>query len=145
MQEELEILIKPDGTTEIKVVRSKGDCHGLTKPLEQALGWIVENDLGLRWVLVDGALFISDAEGITAKAGVLEIYDVEDILYASRMPDFEGPPLLSGMGNGVAPGIVLDSPSSDRDVKSRRGLTPERLMKILRRTVEPGDWTDDED
>ena len=38
MNEEIEILIKPDGTTEIKVVRSKGDCHSLTKPLEQALG-----------------------------------------------------------------------------------------------------------
>lgn len=42
MQEELEILIKPDGTTEIKVVRSKGDCHGLTKPLEQALGAVAD-------------------------------------------------------------------------------------------------------
>jgi hypothetical protein len=42
MKDEIEILVKPDGSTEVKVVRSSGDCHGLTKPLEQALGTTAE-------------------------------------------------------------------------------------------------------
>jgi hypothetical protein len=40
MSDELEILIRPDGKTEIKVIKSKGDCHAITKPLEQALGTV---------------------------------------------------------------------------------------------------------
>ena len=40
--EEIEIVITPEGKTQIKVVRSKGSCHDLTKPIEEALGKVVE-------------------------------------------------------------------------------------------------------
>lgn len=40
--DEIEIIIRPDGSTEIRVVRSKGDCHQLTKPLEDALGKVAD-------------------------------------------------------------------------------------------------------
>jgi len=36
--DEIEVIIKPDGSVETKVVQSKGDCHALTKSLEDALG-----------------------------------------------------------------------------------------------------------
>jgi len=36
--DEIEVVIKPDGSVETKVVQSKSDCHALTKSLEAALG-----------------------------------------------------------------------------------------------------------
>lgn len=42
-EEEIEIVEKPDGTSSIKVIRSKKDCHAVTKPFEEAKGRIVSS------------------------------------------------------------------------------------------------------
>lgn len=111
-------------------------------PLDQAFRWVVENDLGMKFALVDGAIFVSDAEGITRKIGVTRIYDVEDILYLHRMPDFEGPSLdpRDSMG-ACAAGVQFDRPEEAKAAK--RGVSPERLMDIIKRSVEAGTWTEE--
>jgi len=38
VEEELEIIEQPDGTSTIKVVRSKKNCREVTRPFEQAKG-----------------------------------------------------------------------------------------------------------
>ena len=114
-------------------------------PGEQAFRWVVENDLGMRYALADGAIYISNAQGITEKVGVTVAYDVEDLMYLSKMPDFEGPSLdLRDSGPGRGLDISFDEKADDeKRPAAKRGLTPERLMQIIKRTVEPGDWTDD--
>ncbi len=114
-------------------------------PGEQAFRWVVENDLGMQYALTDGAIYVSNAQGITEKVGVTVVYDVEDLMYLSKMPDFEGPSLdLRDSGPSRGQDISFDASADDAGrPAARRGLTPERLMQIIKRTVEPGNWTDE--
>lgn len=40
-EEEIEFVERPDGTSSIKVIRSKRPCHEVTKPFEEAKGVVV--------------------------------------------------------------------------------------------------------
>jgi hypothetical protein len=42
VEEEIEIVENPDGTSTIKVVRSKRHCHEVTRPFEDAKGKVAE-------------------------------------------------------------------------------------------------------
>ena len=42
MEEEIEIVENPDGTSTIKVVRSRRNCREATKPFEDAKGKVAE-------------------------------------------------------------------------------------------------------
>ena len=110
-------------------------------PAGQILRWVVENDLALKFTLADGAVYISDADGICEKAGVTVAYDIEDLVYPSEMPDFVAPELGLPEANRRGWGVRFDT---DEDPAPRpKGMTPERLKRILQRTVEPGTWKDE--
>ncbi|GEM_PF-3646698 len=111
-------------------------------PIEQIFRWVVENELGLRFAPVDGAIYLSDADGICEKAGVVEVYDVEDLLVESEMPDFVGPPLGLPAGPGIM-GLQLPQDPETAPVR-RHGLTPEQLLRMIERGVEPGTWKRDD-
>jgi len=42
VEEEIEIIENPDGTSTIKVVRSKRNCHDATRPFEEAKGKVAQ-------------------------------------------------------------------------------------------------------
>ncbi len=114
-------------------------------PFEQILKWVVENDLGLKYALVDGAVYVSDADGMTEKIGVTVAYDVEDLLYASSMPDFAGPMLgLPVEDSGRRVGIRFNAADAGDSEPRRHAMTPERLLRIISRAVEPGTWKDED-
>ncbi len=103
-------------------------------PVGQILGWIVGNELGLQFAPVEGALYLSDADGVADKAGVLAVYDVGDLVYESQMPDFVAPRL----GLPEVPGRVMGlqaEPDLDEPASRPRGLTPEQLVRILERAT----------
>ena len=109
-------------------------------PAGQMFRWVVENDLGLRFSLADGAVYVSDADGICEKTGITVVYDVEDLVYPSEMPDFVAPEL--GLPEANHPGWGVNFDTDDRPAPAPKGMTPERLKRVIERTVDPGTWKD---
>ena len=102
--------------------------------------------VGLKWTVRDGILFVSNEDGVKNEP-VTVVYDVNDLL--SPPPDFEGPVVsLGNIGQRTdqntdrGPVIGLpgpnDTPKKDFE-KSREELLKE-IVDLVKQMIESGTW-----
>ena len=114
-------------------------------PLATAVKLLTEQ-VGLKWRVRDGLVFISDEEGTKAEP-VTVVYDVSDLLAVP--PNFVGPTIelqsiggnRGGQGTSYPPTIIgepADGPKDDSQ-KSREELLQE-LVDLIKQVIEAGTW-----
>jgi type II secretory pathway component GspD/PulD (secretin) len=119
-------------------------------PLATAIKLLTEQ-LGLKWTVRDGIVFISDAEGIK-RPPETNTYDVRDLL--ADIPNFEGPTfelqnISSNSGRGGSGGSGGSSSSifssdTSGSKKEEGGKSAEEslndLIDLVKQVVEAGTW-----
>jgi len=110
---------------------------------------LITEQVGLKWVVREGVVFISDEEGTTQEPVTL-VYDVSDFLAVP--PDFQGPNIelqnitgnrggrgSTGTGGG---GIWEDQTGSAKEKESAktRDELLQDLVDLIQSVIEPGTW-----
>ncbi len=120
-------------------------------PLQTAVRLLCEQ-VGLKWTVRDGVVFMSDEEGVKQEP-VTAVYDVNDLLAVP--PNFEGPTfelqnLSSNRGSGSSGGgsgggsIFADAgkggdKTGEEAKKSQEELLSE-LVDLIKQVIAPGSW-----
>ena len=111
---------------------------------------LVTEQVGLKWTVRDGVIYISDEEGVKQEP-ITIVYDVGDLLTVP--PNFEGPTFElqnisgnrggSGGGSGGSGNSIFSDTSDKTDntdaKKSREELLTE-LVDLIQQVIEPGTW-----
>ena len=117
--------------------------------LETGIRFVTEA-IGLRYVIRDGVVIISDEEG-TRQQPVTRVYDVLDII--AEVPEFEGPNMdlgslsssSSGSGTGgqqiwnPGVGVGTGTGANANQTKSLQERT-EELVELIKEVIAPGTW-----
>ncbi len=115
-------------------------------PLETAIKLLTEQ-LGLKWVIRDGVVFISDAEGVK-RPPETNAYDVRDLL--ADIPNFQGPTFelqnisssrggTSGGGSGSSIFATDESTTNTETTKSAEESLND-LIELVKQVIEAGTW-----
>jgi len=110
---------------------------------------LVTNTIGMKYVVRDGVVVISDEEG-TRQEPVTRVYDVLDVV--AEVPDFEGPNFELGalsnssnnQGNSTSPWTSTTpggrtTTTDENQSKSLQERT-EALVEMIKTLIEPGTW-----
>jgi hypothetical protein len=156
LQEAIEFLATLGSVNIVLDKRQAGDAKTVTLKLsnislETALKLVTEQ-VGLKWIVKDGIVFISDEEGVKTEP-VTVVYDVADLL--AMPPNFASPTFdlasltaqaqSRGGGTGGATGIfgssdTGDQAKADEDSTKTREQLLQDLVDLIRQVIEPGTW-----
>ena len=110
---------------------------------------LVTEQVGLKWVIRDGVVFVSDEEG-TKTEPITMVFDVSDLLAVP--PNFIGPTIeLQSISpnrgsSGPGPGINLITEPGQGTVKSDSEKSREELLQdlveLIKQTIDSGGWDD---
>ncbi len=119
-------------------------------PLETAIRLLTEQ-LGLKWIIRDGVVFISDADGVK-RPPEIQTYDVRDLL--ADIPNFEGPTFElqnlssnrggSSGGGGSGGGSIFSDASKSSSSSTETTKSAEEslndLIELVKQVVSSGTW-----
>ncbi len=109
---------------------------------------LITEQVGLKWVVRDGVIFISDEEG-TKLEPVTVVYDVSDLLTVP--PNHEGPTFelqnitasrggTSGGGSGSSIFATDDTAGADTEAKKSQEELLTELVDLIKQVIMPGTW-----
>ncbi len=109
---------------------------------------LVCEQVGLKWTVRDGVVFVSNEEGVKSEPLTI-VYDVADLLTVP--PNFEGPTFelqnisgnRGGAGGGGGSGQSIFTDTTDKaatDVTKTREELLTELVDLIKQVIEPGTW-----
>jgi hypothetical protein len=132
--------------------RQAGDAKTLTLklsnvPLQTAIELAVEQ-VGLKWIVKDGIVFVSDEEGVKQEP-VTVVYHVLDLL--AQEPTFGAPEFdlnainqqaqTRGGATSTNP-FPLAEPEKDKKTTKTQEELLQELVDMIREVIAPGTWDD---